>query len=214
MVRIAKINLVNQYTIRIAMTKPKPSEKDNDFFKTLPEGIRKHAPYFSLSSNRQINEADVAHLLSEELSKRGDETFNSVTSRGESNDPPDCEAIGNKDERIGIEVTELVDGPSIVAAKGEDVNFLEIWKPSRVIEKIACIIRRKDRAVPKGGPYDLYILIVYCGDPLILDYENIESIRDSNFPATQLIDRVYFLWSYCPFEKRCPYIKLRLSKYL
>ena len=153
----------------------------------------------------------MAHLLSEELLKQGEETFKSVTSRGESNDPPDCEAIGDKGERIGIEVTELVDGPSIAAARGEDVSFQESWKPSRVIENIACIIRRKDRAVPKGGPYELYILIVYCDDPLILDYENIEAIRDSSFPATQLIDRVYFLWSYCPFEKRCPHIKLRLS---
>lgn len=192
----------------------KPSDKDNDFFETFPEGVRKHAPYFSLSSNRQINEADVAYLLSKELSKRGEESFHSVTSRGGSNDPPDCEAIGDKGERIGIEVTELVDGCSIAAAKARDVSSREIWKPSRVFEKIACVIRRKDRAVPKGDPYELYILIVYCDDPLILDYENLEAIRDSNFPATQLIDRVYFLQSYCPFEKRCPHIKLRLSKKL
>ena len=194
------------------MTKPEPSEKDIDYFATLSEGIRKHAPYFSLSSNRQTNETDVVHLLIEGLSKHGEVAFNSVTSRGESNDPPDCEAMGDNGEWIGIEVTELVDGPSIAAAKDEDVNFQEIWKPSRVIEKVACIIRRKDRAVLKGGPYDLYILIVYCGDPVILDYDNIEAIRASSFPATQLIDHAYFLWSYCPIEKRCPHIKLRLSK--
>ncbi|MDE0154812.1 MAG: hypothetical protein OXS28_04310 [Gammaproteobacteria bacterium] len=193
----------------------KPSDKDNDFFETFLEGVRKHAPYFFLSSNRQLNEVDVANLLSEELSKQGEESFHSVTSRGQSNDPPDCEATGDEGERIGIEVTELVDGPSIATAKGRDVSFQEeSWKPSRVIEKITCIIRRKDRADPKGGPYDLYILIVYCDDPLILDYENLKAIRDSDFPATQLIDRVYFLQSYCPFEKRCPHIKLRLSKKL
>lgn len=192
----------------------KPFDKNNDFSEMFLEGVRKHAPYFSLSSNRQLNEVDVAYLLSEELSKQGEDSFHSVTSRGRSNDPPDCEAIGDKGERIGVEVTELVDGPSIAAAKGGDVNLQEAWKPSRVIEKITCIIRRKDRVVPKGGPYELYILVVICDDPLILDYENLEAIRDFNFPGTQLIDRAYFLWSYCPFEKRCPYITLRLSKKL
>ncbi|MCY4227189.1 MAG: hypothetical protein OXF20_05735 [Gammaproteobacteria bacterium] len=192
----------------------KPPDKVNDFFETCLENIRKHAPYFSLSSDRQVNEADVAHVLSMELSKQGEDSFHSVISRGKTNDPPDCEAVSDKGERIGVEVTELVDGPSVAAEKRGCVSFQEAWKPSRVIEKITRIIDRKDHAIPNGDPYELYILVVYCDDPLILDYENLKAIRASNFPATQLIDRAYFLYSYGPFEKRCPYITLRLSKVL
>ena len=160
-------------------------DTSHDFFATFLEGARQHAPYFSLSSDPQVNEAEVALVLSEQLSKQGTKTFHSIVPRRQPNDPPDCEAIGPNGERIGIEVTALVDGHSIAAAKRGDFVSQEIWKPSRVIEEIASIVRKKDRAVPKGGPYKSYILIICCDDPLYLDNENLDAIRNTTFPATK-----------------------------
>ena len=64
------------------------------FFATFLEGACQHAPVFSLSSDPQVNEAEVALVLSEKLSKQGKKTFHSIVPRRQPNDPPDCEAIG------------------------------------------------------------------------------------------------------------------------
>ena len=185
---------------------------DQDFYAKFLEDVRKHAPYFSLSSDKQVNETEAALVLSRELSKQSMESFHSISSRGQSNDPPDCEALNSKGERIGIEVTELVHGPSVAAATRGDIIPDEMKKPSELIEEITGRVLEKDGADPKGGPYSWYILIIYCDDHRYLDHDNLEAIRKAAFPAMRLINRVYFLQSYCPMEKRCPYIELRLKQ--
>ena len=187
------------------------SDNNNNFDFTLLDGVRGHAPYFALSYCREQNEIEVAHVLNEELRNRGKESFHSIVSRGQSNDPPDCEARGNNEERIGIEVTELVDEYSIVAAKKRELFIQDILPPLHVIEQISTIIRRKDGAIVKGGPYDSYILIIYCDDPMFLDHGIQNAIRNAQFGPTSLIDRAYYLESYLPWEKCCPYIELRLD---
>ena len=191
--------------------KSNPTDNSSDFYAAFPEGIRGYAPYFSLSTSRQDNEVEVVSVLSEQMMKQKKEYFHSIVPRGQGNDPPDCEARGINRERIGIEVTELVDGDSIATAKkGESISQGNL-SPHDVIETISTIIARKDSADVKGGPYDQYILIIYCDDPLFLDYEILEAIRKAQFDPTSLIDRAYFLESYCPWEKCCPYIELRLD---
>ncbi len=135
-----------------------------------------------------------------------------IQPRDRHDDPPDCEAIGMKGERIGIEVTELVDGPSIAAAKNSESAHDNIFLPEQVTEEVTSIIRKKDKAVLKGGPYEQYILIIYCDDPRYLDTENLNALRNHHFPETSLIDRVFFLESYCPSQQCCPHIELRLKK--
>ena len=120
-----------------------PRENSDKFFATFPNGVRKYAPYFALSSSRQDNETSVADALSQELRKRGKEPFHSIVPRGQSNDPPDCEAKDSHGKRIGIEVTELVDGNSISAAKNGVHIFQDALKPSEVTEIITTIIRKK-----------------------------------------------------------------------
>ena len=188
-----------------------PRKNSENFFATFLNGVRKYAPYFALSSSRQNNEFNVAVALSQELRKRGKEPFHSILLRGRGNDPPDCEAKDSHGKRIGIEVTELVDGDSISAAKKGESFSQDTLKPSEVTENITAKIRKKDGADVKGGTYDEYILIIYCDDPRFLDYEILDAIRKEQFAPTRLIDRVYFLESYCPWEKCCPYIELRLG---
>ena len=64
----------------------------------------------------------------------------------------------------------------------------------------------------KGGPYRIYVLLIYCDEPRVLDYDLIEHVRGHAFPATTLIDRAFLLFSYSPWEKCCPYIELQLGR--
>ena len=132
----------------------------------------------------------MAVTLSQELRKQGKEPFHSFVQRGQGNDPPDREAKDSHGKRIGIEVTELVDRNSISAAKKGEYIFQDALKSSEVTEIITTIIRKKDGAYVKGGPYDEYILIIYCDDPRFLDYEILDAIRKEQFSSASLIDRV------------------------
>lgn len=176
------------------------------------EQVRKHAPYFALSKDKRQNELEVVGQFNQELKSQGVEPFDSIVVRESGEDPPDCEATGNGGGRIGIEVTELVDGDAIASAyNGEMIDQNLPIPPSLVIEKVSAIFRRKDCAVVKGGSYDLYILIIYCDDPAFLDFEIHNRLRNERFGPTKLIDRAYFFESYNPWEKRCPYIELQLD---
>ena len=190
------------------------SQSMDEFFRELyedSEQSRKHDPYFTLSKDKQQNELEVAHLLNEELKNRGAKYFDSIVARDSGKDPPDCEAIGDDGERIGIEVTELVDEDSITSAiSGKMIDQL-LPKPSEVIEKVSAMIRRKDCAIVKDGPYDLYILIIYCDDPKFLAFDIHNELRNSRFGPTKLTDHAYFFQYYNPWKKCCPYYELRLE---
>ena len=175
------------------------------------EQIRKHAPYFALSKDKQQNEFEVLEVFNQELKNRGVKNFHSIVARELGKDPPDCEAIGNGGERIGIEVTELLDKDSIESAINGKIINQSLPKPSEVIEKVSAMVRRKDRAKVKDGPYDSYILIIYCDDPKFLDSKIQNELRNARFGPTKLIDHAYFLESYNPFKNCCPYYELRLA---
>lgn len=182
-----------------------------NFFATFLDDARKYAPYFFLSSCRQDNEAGVVEVFNQELSRLGKKPLRSVKLRGHGNDPPDCEASDSLGQRVGIEVTELVDGDSIAAEKeGHHVCQLALT-PSEAISAIRERIRKKDRAKVKGGPYHQYILIICCDDPRFLSYETLDAVPSAQFGATNLIDAAYLLQSYCPFKKCCPVIELQLT---
>ena len=176
----------------------------------LLEGARKHASYFALSPKQEEIEFGVVQTLNEELENRGEMPFHSFKSRGQGNDPPDCEATNDDGRRIGIEVTELVDGAAIAAAKERKFVWQDPPEAQSVVERVSDIIRNKDGATVLGGPYDQYILVIYCDDPGYLDFQVREAIGKTQFGPTHLIDRAYFLESYCPWEGSCPLIELQL----
>lgn len=182
----------------------------SEFFATGLKGVRKHAPYFSLSEAKQENEADVACVLREELVRRGSESYHSIQWRQLGTDPPDCEATGINGERVGIEVTELVDPGAIRAAINGNGSPHDSVAPLTVVRTISEIIRKKDHANVRGETYDVYILVIYSDDPCFLDYESLAAIREAKFERTSLINRAYFLASYDPWKRCCPYIELAL----
>ena len=137
-----------------------PPDNSNDFYATFLNGVRKYAPYFALSASREDDEISVPIVLSQELTKRRRKSFHSVVLREKGQDPPDCEARDNYGKRIGIEVTELVDGDSISATKKGEFTSHICLTSLEAISTISTIIRKKDRADVKGGPYDEYVLII------------------------------------------------------
>ncbi len=199
------------------------SEPDDlrDYFATCFDGMRKHAPYFTLSADKQENEVDVVRVLRDEMLRRKEWFYHSIKSRGQGDDPPDCEATGSNMERVWIEVTDLVDEGAVKEAVKEPVKKTfgpdepktpqAVPKPQAVIERISKVVRRKGCASVRGGPFDLYILVVYCDDACFLDYETMVAIRETRFTRPRLIDRAFFLTSYDPMQRCCPYIELAWS---
>ncbi|MCP5110701.1 MAG: hypothetical protein GY953_07700, partial [bacterium] len=73
------------------------------------------------------------------------------------------------------------------------------------------LIAKKDNPPGvKGGPYDEYVLIIYCDEPRVLDYGLVEYVEGTRFPGTKLIDRAFLLFSFSPWKECCPYIELKL----
>lgn len=189
----------------------KDMSTEKEEWEIFKANTRQHAGYFAWTSNGQIEEVGVVQILHESLEKCGKNFFHSYKSRGENNDPPDCEALSSNGEKIGIEVTELVDGDSIASSKRQQPIPWEPLNKSELCELLRNRINKKDNPLEvKGGPYSQYLLIIYCDEPRVMHYDLIEYIRSVKFGPTKLLSRVFFLMSYSPWEKCCPPIELEL----
>lgn len=172
---------------------------------------RPHAGHFSWESDRVMAEVGVLDEFANALAHQETLFFYGARHRGEGEDPPDCDAHAGDGTRIGIEITELVDGISIAAARlGKPYDWKD-WK-GVLLPALEKLVRRKDnpRSI-KGGPYSQYVLVIFSDEPwLERDYlEHI--IAKHTFGATQLITKAFLLLSYDPFIRRYPCYKLRVS---
>jgi len=183
-----------------------------EFIETIRRNQRPYAGYFSWETNRETQELGVVQAFAESLEHQGQTFFTEHKARGVGKDPPDCEATGVDGQRIGIEVTELVDGESIAAARCDEPTEWKPWETNDLLEALQSRISEKDRPSElKGGPYDEYVLVIYCDEPRVLNFSLIEAIRAHTFEWTTLIDRAIFLMSYSPWDGCCPFIELKTS---
>lgn len=183
-----------------------------EFMAMARANMRGHADYFTWKSDRTLEEWSVVRIFRDSLDRDGRGFFHSFTHRGCGKDPPDCEALSNAGERIAIELTEFVDQDSIRAAKAREPLESEPLTRTEVYRRLSDLIARKDNPHKvKGGPYQIYIVLVYSDDPLIRDYDIIEYVRNCEFPATRLINRAFLMLSYNPWEKCHPCIELNLG---
>lgn len=189
-------------------------ERLKEFFDECEGNDRPYAGYFSGRLSQDVDEIGVVQSFFESLEQKGEGFFHSYSSRGRGNDPPDCEAVSNEGHRIAIEVTELVDGESISRAEKKIDLTCEPFTKADLHERLNKLIRRKDKPpCVQGGPYQHYILLIFCDGPRARHYDLIQHAQDSSFPNTELIDRAFLLYSYCPWEKCCPYIELNLRSF-
>lgn len=136
--------------------------------------------------------------------------FYRARHRGEGEYPADCDAHAGDGTRIGIEITELVDGDSIAAARlGKPYDWKE-WKGA-LLPALEKLLRRKDnpRSIQEG-PYSQHVLVIFSDEPW-LEGEYLEHIVENpTFGVTHLITKALLLLSYDPFTQRYPCYELRL----
>ena len=179
------------------------------FVEEVVSKIRPHAGYFAWAPNRPVEERGAVDELMTSLEAEGQAFFHSPQSR--SPDPPDLEALLFNGERLGIEVTELVDGDAIVAAKTNRPYPQAPYTEAEISDLLSQRIAEKDSpASIHGGPYAHYMLLIYCDEPRVLDYGLLDSVRYMTFSTTRLINRAFLLLSYNALVQRCPYIELRV----
>jgi hypothetical protein len=121
-----------------------------------------------------------------------------LRSRGDGEDPPDCEAIIGG-QRWGIEVTELVHRSTLEATIQGNGRYFR-WDQNDLRTEIQKLINRKDKPTAvKGGPYDRYFLVIFT-DEFFLNAETVgRFLRGATFHAhAGLITDAYFGLSYEP----------------
>ena len=88
---------------------------------------RGYADYFGWRPNRDLEEAGVVQNLCESIELSGSKFLHSIIPRGRGNDPPDCEGRDFDQQRIAIEVTEIVSEEAIRAFKAGRVFDWASW---------------------------------------------------------------------------------------
>jgi hypothetical protein len=112
---------------------------------------------------------------------------------------------------VGIEVTELVDPAAIVAYKNGNTGHLAEWSEHKLIKAIVERLDVKDASTLKGGPYDLYMLVIHTDEPrLSFDYTH-PILSKYPFKFYNLINRAFLLMSYDHKHQCCPYIELNIK---
>lgn len=172
---------------------------------------RPHAGHFSWETDRALAEWGVLQEFTNALAHEGKLFFLDARHRGEGNDPPDCEAVSAEGERIGIEITELVDGRSIEAARLDKHYDWKDWRGA-LVPALEGLVRRKDKPRDvNGGPCSQYVLLIFSDEPWLERAYVETTLREHTFDKTALITRAFLLLSYDPFLQRYPCYELRLS---
>jgi hypothetical protein len=173
---------------------------------------RGYASFFEWPDKDQ-KEVGVALTLFESLLAKEALNYKNLRARGLGNDPPDCEAIAPDGQRIGIEVTELVDPKGIKNAKAGRRYDWATWDQAKLESHLVSRVTAKDHPTTlQGGPYQRYWLVIHCDEPE-LEYERVQILlNDWPGAATTLIDDAFLLFSYDPRYDLCPYIRLPVKR--
>ena len=193
------------------------TDQEKNLIAQIKEAIsrsRGYADHFSWPLDRDLEEYGIAKIFSESLNDKGQLFFDleSLTRRGRGNDPPDCEATDLSGERIGIEVTELVDPFAIEQFKKSGVYKWAQWDRDKIIRALNERLNAKDRpANIKGGPYTTYIVIIFTDEPHLNEIYVNSLLKDILFEKRKLINRAFLLLSYDPKVKKYPHVELTFS---
>lgn len=193
------------------------TEEEKEFIDRIKQAIargRGYADHFGWPPNRDLEEWGVVDTFCE-AQKAKNQLFlirSSVKSRGRGNDPPDCEAQDFQGNRIGIEVTELVDPTAIEALKQKGVYEWAEWDREKIIRAITERLDAKDKVERiKGGPYATYVVIIHTDEPSLNVRDVSNLLKDTHFPKRKRIGRAFLLLSYDPEVKTYPCLELDLG---
>lgn len=169
---------------------------------------RPYAGYYDWPE-REIAEWGVAKRLCDVASGEPGFPLQSLQSRGRGNDPPDCEARDSSGRAVAVEVTELVSGEMIAAARRSNQVRWAIWDASRLTSELQLRLTEKDAKQLKGGPWSEYIVIIHTDEPaLSIDQVDLW-LASHRFNRPQKISRAFLLLSHDPARRACPYVPLQ-----
>jgi hypothetical protein len=182
-----------------------PEDDDAEILAAMEAALQKsrgYGDFFSFPPDRDLEEAGVAF-------------YSALKSRGRPNDPPDCEGVDANGSRVAIEVTELVDGAAIRAAKttGHMCEFRE-WTKADFLREISLRINAKDRRYPhlKEPPYPGGYVVVIHTDEAMLSRSAVQAyLENHRFPKPQHVSRALLVLSYDPAIQRSPYFELAVN---
>jgi hypothetical protein len=183
-----------------------------EFAEEVKRNHRPHAGHFSWETNRAVTEFGVFQEFQNSLAEQKKLFFREPMHRGDGNDPPDCEAIGNGGKRVGIEITELVDAKSAAAARAGKHYDWKDWKDALIPELQKILLKKDAPSDLKEAPYQEYVVLIFSDEPW-MEYDYVErQLAIHHFRATEVITRAFLLLSYSPFTKGYPCFELQLSK--
>lgn len=175
--------------------------ESNEFARMADEwkaASRGHADYWSWETDRDIAEAGVVDDFIVAMERAESIRFRNAKHRGHD-DPPDCEATDEEGRRWGLEVTELVRGANIAAARAGEYLEPTYWEAADVISEISARIQRKDFATEiKGGPYERYAAIIYTDEPFLAPMLVEGVLQENRFGPVRLLTDAFVLMSYDP----------------
>ncbi|WP_298017838.1 hypothetical protein [uncultured Castellaniella sp.] len=193
---------------------PEDEKKIADLIRAARANKRGYADFYSWSTDRDIEEWGVTTELWKSLQATGESFFDDIKRRGRGNDPPDCEAVDYKGNRIAIEVTELVCPDAIRAYNDGRVYDWADWPKKRFIDAIAHRIATKGDRYGKlrGGPYEGgYVVLIFTDEPM-LPIATVRKFLDGHvFSRPEGVTRVFLLLSYDPGVQMSPYVELTLG---
>lgn len=176
--------------------------------KQILQDQRKYASFFEWP-DKQIKECGIVQSLLESMKNHGLALFTGLRIGPSPNQAPDCIAEDKAGETVAIEVTEFVSRKAIeMSQRGK--NVYHNWKPDEVVNEVKNIITKKDNVTYCGGPYSKIVLVIHT-DEIALDHETYSTILAGAVFKAHTIDEVFFLFSYRPQVKTCPYVMLNVA---
>jgi len=178
---------------------------------------RGYADFFLWLTDRDLEEWGIVRLLNESLAAEDKLLFLNIKSRGRPNDPPDCEAVTPINERLAIEVTELVDREAIHQFKkaekeGRVTDWAE-WSKEKFLSELQNRLSEKDARFPdlQGAPYPGgYLVVIHTDEPDLNIDKVARYLEGHRFSRLQHITQAFLLLSYAPSVNRCPNFELQL----
>jgi hypothetical protein len=154
-----------------------------------------------LPEDKHYEEIDVAHIVLEHVRR----PVASVMSEPHGPDTaPDVGIVLQSGERIGLEVTELVDGDLRGQHVGRHIaeDLYRVWNETEIAMKLDALIQRKDTNIhlrDNASSYDAVWLAVFSGEQHINYFADLvqKAAAHVSYHPT-LINRVFVVLDYVP----------------
>ncbi|MEQ2007519.1 MAG: hypothetical protein ABMA26_12035 [Limisphaerales bacterium] len=152
---------------------------------------RAYAPYFCLKDDKAGTERGV---VSDWLFARyGCPEEHFVRLQSSPEDPPDVVLLDKEGGHHGIEVTELVDGPTIRACDKSQLVFVKEFADGELSQLVLRRISDKSANPFKRGPFASKRLLIYSDEPTIAFCPDIDFL--TRFPSSEqhTFDEIWFV---------------------